>query len=122
MCSTKEASDIVKELAEPRRVDDSVKAAILRVARLLKWKPGRVQNIWYQHPEISISAVEWSQLKAAADARTINKQEGVIHEAGLSELRAQIMRLEERIEALDHRHDHQRWGGNHPPVHASRRV
>lgn len=42
-----EASLLVKRIAEPRLVGDSVKAAILRAARRLGWKPSRTKEIWY---------------------------------------------------------------------------
>jgi hypothetical protein len=42
-----EAAVLVKRIAEPRMVGDSVKAAVMRSAQRLGWKPSRTREVWY---------------------------------------------------------------------------
>ena len=60
-----EASMLVKRIAEPRLVDDSVKVAILRAAHRLGWKPSRTREIWYGRAH-RIDAPEMDSLRELA--------------------------------------------------------
>ena len=62
-----DASSALRRLAEPRPVGDSVKAAILRASRKVKWPYSRVRDIWYRDPRIKISAGECDQLRSHLD-------------------------------------------------------
>lgn len=62
-----EAGGIVRKLAEPRPVGDSVKAAIRRSARRLRgWSISRVKDVWYGDKRICISGDELNELRRAA--------------------------------------------------------
>ena len=109
----KQAQALIKRVAEPRPVGDSVKAAILRADRRLGWRnPARVKNIWYADRRVSLTVAEWERLKEVAGEITITSDSGD-HHAELRQLRAQMHKLEERLSALDHQPAHMRWEGNH---------
>jgi hypothetical protein len=63
-CET-EAAMLVKRIAEPRLVGDSVKTAILRAAHRLGWKPSRTREIWYGRAH-RIDAPEMDSLRELA--------------------------------------------------------
>ena len=60
-----EAAILLKRIAEPRQVGDSVKAAILRSAQRLGWKPSRTREIWYLRAH-RIDAQEMDALRELA--------------------------------------------------------
>lgn len=60
-----EASILVKRVAEPRGVGDSVKAAISRAAHRLGWKHSRTRDIWYARAR-RIDAHEMDALRRQA--------------------------------------------------------
>ena len=60
-----EAAILVKRIAEPRQVGDSVKAAVMRSAQRLGWKPSRTREIWYARAR-RIDAEEMDELRELA--------------------------------------------------------
>lgn len=69
MSFAREASVLVRQVAEPRTVGDSVKAAIGRAARRLGWPYNRTKDIWYANAR-RIDASEYEALrKATAEIR-----------------------------------------------------
>lgn len=63
--SNGEAGDLVRRVAEPRPIGDSVKQAIARAARRLRWSITRTKAIWYAEAR-RIDASEMDQLRALA--------------------------------------------------------
>ena len=74
MSSVCEASSLIKQIAEPRPVGDTVKAAIGRSLRRLplkgSWTWNRVKDIWYADHRVSVSADEMNDLRKAARIET----------------------------------------------------
>lgn len=77
MSAVAEASALLRQIAEPRPVGDSVKAAITRAARRVsahvpkhwnRWHVGRAEDIWHQQAR-GVWAEELDAIRAAADAR-----------------------------------------------------
>lgn len=68
MSSAREASALVRQIAEPRPVGDSVKSAIGRAARRLGFSFSRTKDIWYAHAR-RIHAEEIDQLRGQAARR-----------------------------------------------------
>jgi hypothetical protein len=69
LSSACEASVLVRRVAEPRVVGDSVKAAIRRAARRLGWRFSRTRDVWYGRAR-RIDAEELDTLRrATAEAR-----------------------------------------------------
>jgi hypothetical protein len=66
MSSVAEASVLVRAVAEPRPVGDSVKAAISRAAARLGFAYGRTREIWYRNAR-RIEAAEMDRLRHRAD-------------------------------------------------------
>lgn len=75
MSASAEAATLVRELAEPRPIGDTVKAALRRAARLVGFSPGRTKAIWY------------------GEARRINAEEIDILRATNARRREQIGKL-----------------------------
>lgn len=65
MDSLGEASDLVRRVAEPRRVGDSVKSAISRAANKLGFRFTRTRDIWYRRAR-RIDAEEMDALRREA--------------------------------------------------------
>lgn len=65
MGSVSEAAILIRHVAEPRPVGDSVKAAISRAARKLGWPFGRAKTVWYQEAR-RIDAHEMDALRQQA--------------------------------------------------------
>jgi hypothetical protein len=109
MSAVAEAATLLRQVAEPRPVGDTVKAAINRAARRVSIRPGRVEDIWREEAK-AIRAEEMDAIRRAA------AQERVAREAKheLAELDARIARLEA---LLVHDEDHYR-----PQVDALRSV
>lgn len=63
-----EASLLVRRVAEPRPVGDSIKAAIVRTARRLGFSYTRTRDIWYGNAR-RIDAAEMDQLREYAGRR-----------------------------------------------------
>jgi hypothetical protein len=60
-----EASVLVRRVAEPRRIGDSVKSAINRAANRLGFRFGRTRDIWYRRAR-RIDASEMDALRREA--------------------------------------------------------
>lgn len=68
MSAPSEASGLVRRVAEPRPVGDSVKAAIRRASRRLGFSPSRTKDLWYSNAR-RIDAEEMDALRRAARQR-----------------------------------------------------
>jgi hypothetical protein len=87
----REASRLLRRLAQPSTAGESVKACQRRVYRRLKtWTFNRVRDVWRPDPRIRVRAHEIEQLRMAAERRHAD-------EAALADLRA----LQQRIERLE---------------------
>jgi hypothetical protein len=65
MGSVSEAAILIRRIAEPRPVGDSVKSAIRRAAHRLGWHWGRAKSVWYQEAR-RIDAHEMDALRQQA--------------------------------------------------------
>ena len=65
--TVEQASEIVRNAAEPRPVGDSVKAAIRRAARRLGWDHSRTFSIWYADPRVRLHTEECDALRARSN-------------------------------------------------------
>jgi hypothetical protein len=84
MSAVAEASHLLRQLAEPRPVGDTIKAAINRAARRVKIKVGRVEDIWRQ------------------EARAVRAEEmDAIRRAVMEEARLEYSRLVNRIASIE---------------------
>lgn len=68
MSSSSEASALVRQIAEPRPVGDSIKSAIGRASRRLGFSFSRTKDIWYAHAR-RIHADEIDRLRDHAGRR-----------------------------------------------------
>lgn len=59
---------LVQLAAEPRPVGDSVKGAILRASRALKWSPSRTKDVWYGDAR-RLTVAEMDALRALEQQR-----------------------------------------------------
>lgn len=101
MSSAREASDLVRQVAEPRPVGDSVKSAIGRAARRLGFGFSRTRDLWYEHAR-RIHADEIDRLRDQATRR-----EAALAVANLLALRNRLAAIDPRfhrptIDALEH--------------------
>lgn len=98
MNAMSEASFLVRQVAEPRPVGDSVKAAIQRAhIRLKEWPYGRVRALWYADSRITVSADEMEKLRQIAKA----KAQETPRDPEIQELRAQLQLINHRLARLD---------------------
>lgn len=88
MSSVNEASVLVRCVAEPREVGDSVKAAIVRAARRLGFSFSRTKDLWYADAR-RIDAAEMDKLRDVAAKREANA------------LRAQLLAARNALAATD---------------------
>lgn len=104
MSAVAEASALLRRIAEPRPVGDSVKAAITRACRRVarhipshwtRWHVGRAEDIWHRQAH-GVWAEELDAIRAAADARIL--QEARNERAAL---RARLARLEAALRISD---------------------
>lgn len=89
MRAVAEAASLLRQVAEPRPVGDTVKEATNRAARRVSLRPGRVEDIWREEAK-AIRAEEMDAIRKAA------AQDRMVREAKdeLTELNARIARLE----------------------------
>jgi hypothetical protein len=93
-----EASCLLRELAGPRRADESMKAVLRRVCRPLKsWKPSRVRDIWYRDRRVKVRAEEIEQLREL----TSQREQDRAAKDELAQLRTRISRLETLLAQTD---------------------
>ncbi len=86
-------SQAMKELAEPRPVGDSVKAAIVRVARITGIPYPRAFNVWYGRAR-RIDAHEARQIEQAIQNKREEEARNEIHD-----LRTRLLKMESRLAA-----------------------
>ena len=91
MSALVEARNLVRQLAEPVPAGDSVKGAISRASRKLRWNYNRVRSLWYADPRTKVSGDELNELRNAA------KQTAG---AG-NDLMARLAFIEERLRQID---------------------
>ncbi|MBS4016785.1 MAG: hypothetical protein KGZ68_00990 [Dechloromonas sp.] len=97
MSALLEASQLVRSLASPPMVGDTVKRQIARAARRIPfWSTSRVKSVWYRDERYRISADEIAQLRDIADMQ----QKDAGHEE-LQKLRARVARLETLLRISD---------------------
>lgn len=95
--STMEAAQLIRKVAEPRLVDDSVKAAIGRAARRLNWSFNRAKDVWYADHRIAISASEIDALRA----RTQEAKADADITARIERLEAYMLATDEEFHSAD---------------------
>lgn len=84
MTAVAEASSLLRQLAEPRPIGDTVKAAISRAARLARMNYSRAEDIWRR------------------EAKMVRAEEmDVLRQAKLEHARAEYARLKRKIAALE---------------------
>lgn len=99
MTAVCEASDLMRQLAEPCPAGDSVKAAINRaahrVSKFLPWqmKPGRAEDIWRKEAR-AIRAEEMDALRAAAKREKALVDETSVLEARLARVEAALLSID----------------------------
>lgn len=86
-------SQALKELAEPRPVGDSVKAAIVRAARVAGLPYPRSFNIWYGRAR-RIDDFEARKIEAALQSKREEEARNEIHD-----LRTRLLKMESRLAA-----------------------
>ena len=87
-----EAQNLVRKVAEPVPAGDSVKAAIGRASRRLRWNFNRTKSLWYADPRTKVSGDELNELRNAA------KQTAG---AAGDDLMARLAFIEERLRQID---------------------
>lgn len=96
--SLSEASSLLRQVAGNRRADESKKAVLRRVGRVVKdWTPSRIKDVWYCDKRVRIRATEVEQLRSLVSQREEQKAET----DELAVLRTRIARLERLLEATD---------------------
>jgi hypothetical protein len=105
-----EARLLVRQLAEPVPAGDSVKAAICRASRKLRWNFSRVRSLWYADPRTKVSADEMTELRQAAKSTKAGATDDLLArleciEARLNQIdpdfhRAQIDSLRSAVRSL----------------------
>ncbi|MBZ9939169.1 hypothetical protein LB518_22925 [Mesorhizobium sp. BR1-1-16] len=102
-----EAASLLRSIAEPRPVGDTVKSAINRAARRVSaflqepMRPGRAEDIWRGEARI-IRAEEIDAIRRAADARDQREttNEFALLKARLDRLEARFLQGEEQDRAV----------------------
>ena len=97
MSAVAEASFRLRQIAEPRPVGDSVKAAINRAAKRAGLTPGRVEDLWYGEARM-IKAEEMDAIRRA-DATRQAKEKSAREQA--AELGALFAGVAERLRQID---------------------
>ena len=92
MSALVEAQSLVRKVAEPVPAGDSVKAAIVRASRRLKWNYNRVKSLWYADERARVSGDELNQLRAVAKQHTAGHAD---------DLMARLEYIEERLRQID---------------------
>lgn len=68
--SLSEASNLLRQVAGNRRADESKKAVLRRVGRLVKdWTPSRIKDVWYCDKRVRISVRSRTIASAGQPAR-----------------------------------------------------
>jgi hypothetical protein len=86
-----EASNLVRAIASPAQVGETIKAQILRASRRIPfWSYSRVHRVWYQVDQTRVDADEITLLRRLAKA----DQEAIYASREYIELEARLKRLE----------------------------
>ena len=93
MSALVEAQSLVRRVAAPVPAGDSVKAAIVRASRRLKWNYNRTKTLWYADERAKVSGDELNQLRAVAKQHTAG--------AANHDLMARLEYIEERLRHID---------------------
>jgi hypothetical protein len=105
MNSVVEASRLVRSLAEPFQIGDTIKAQIDRAARKVPfWNYSRIRSAWYADNRMRIDADELAQLRLLVDTSERARQD----RDELAELRHRLSRIETALMVSDpqfHRSD-----------------
>src|SRR5215813_8904428 len=101
MSSVAEASCLIRRVAGPREVGDSVKALIRRASRRLGWQFSRTKDVWYQDAR-RIDAEEMDRLRdeAARVEANVARERLLALRNGLAATDPEFHR--ETIDALEH--------------------
>lgn len=92
-----EASSLLRQVAGNRRADESKKAVLRRVGRVVKdWTPSRIKDVWYCDKRVRIRAAEVEQLRTLVSQREEPKAD--VDEL-VATLHARVERLESLLEA-----------------------
>lgn len=86
-------SEVLRELAEPRPVGDTIQSAIVRAARVVGIPYARTFNIWYRRAR-RIDAHEARQIEEALQQKREEEARNEIHD-----LRTRLLLVESRIAA-----------------------
>jgi len=86
-----EAQALVRKVAEPVPAGDSVKAAIGRASRRLKWNFNRTKSLWYADERAKVSGDELTQLRDVAKLSTTGGGDAVL---------ARLDNLEKMVESI----------------------
>jgi hypothetical protein len=101
MSSVVEASRLVRSLAEPYQIGDTIKAQIDRAARKVPfWNYSRVRSAWYADNRMRIDADELTQLRLLVD----NSGRARHDRDEYAELRSRLSRLEAAFAISDPKH------------------
>ena len=98
MSATAEASSLIQEIAEPRPVGDSVKAAVRRAARRAGCSFARARSLWYADERARVRADEMDRLRTVA-----KQQRETAHDPQLVVLAAQVATMADEIQAIGSR-------------------
>ena len=97
MSSLAEAQTLVRQLAQPARPGESIKAAMARAARQLpSWSFNRIHDVWTADTRIRVRADELDELRAAA-----RKMREDSRDPEIASLVARLAYAEERLARLD---------------------
>jgi len=98
MSAVAEASHLLRRVAEPRPIGDSVKQAIARAARRCGLSFTRTEDLWRQEAR-RVDAEEMDRIRRAANKHNAAQEAKARDE--LSELRDRLARLEARLLSTD---------------------
>jgi len=98
MSSVVEASRLVRQIAEPYQIGDTVKRQIDRAARRIPfWSYSRVRDAWYGNPRMRIGADELSELRLLLEKSDRARQD----RDELDDLRDRLSRVETALMVSD---------------------
>ena len=98
MSAVAEAAHLIRQVAEPRPVGDSVKSAVSRAAARCGFDLERARAIWYATAR-RIEAGEMDRLRAVVTGRQAKREEAARNER--NELADRIAAIEARLASID---------------------
>jgi len=99
-----EAAFLLRRIAEPRPVGDSVKSAINRAAHRVSLPPGRVEDLWYGEARM-VRSREMDAIRAVDQTRQAKEARGREQAVDLRAFYAAIIERLRQIDADFHSHD-----------------